>query len=34
VRDGERPANTKLFSDRLARVLQRGLGGSEKKTIE
>lgn len=26
VRDGERPANAKLFSDRLARVLQRSLG--------
>jgi molecular chaperone HtpG len=26
VRDGERPADPRLFSDRLARVLQRGLG--------
>jgi molecular chaperone HtpG len=31
VRDGERPANAKLFSDRLARVLQRGLGNSDEK---
>lgn len=29
VRDGDRPANAKLFSDRLARVLQRGLGNTE-----
>jgi molecular chaperone HtpG len=26
VRDGERPADARAFSDRLARVLERGLG--------
>jgi molecular chaperone HtpG len=36
VRDGERPTDAKMFSDRLARVLQRGLNKGEisKKTAE
>jgi molecular chaperone HtpG len=36
VRDGDRPANAKLFSDRLARVLHRGLdtSGMQKKAGE